>query len=609
MTTLIADCETNGFLKECDKFWLLQLGDAETDEVTIYSPETRYWHRERSEWLPLPDTVRPIEEGLQRLREADEVVFHNGIKFDFWAINKFYPNALARSQIVDTLVMARLADPEERDHRLEAWGHRTGVFKGTYKGDFSRLDDELLVYAPQDIVAGRALYDRVKQVREWGESCQLEHDVAWIINAQELNGFTLDVQRAEALAADLRGEIDELHRQLQEAFPPVERTETFIPKVNNSSRGYVKDQPFTKRKMETFNPGSRQQIAERLMALGWVPKSKTPSGEVMVDETILLGLKYPEAKLLAKTFKVTKMLGQLSDGKAGWLRLVTANGRVHGRVNPNGACTGRMTHSKPNMAQVDKDHRMRSLWVSMFGLVLVGCDAEGLEARMLAHYLFRWDKGAFGNAVVNGDKKAGTDVHTLNLKALQPLGLASRDGAKTILYALMYGAGDYKLGESLKDDARAAGGNSMVPKVPSKELGLRVRQALAKSMLGSDKLTDATKARAKSPGYVRGIDGRHIKIRSEHSALNTLLQGGGAIVMKKALALFVEEFGQPAPYGNRYAFCANVHDEVQMECAPEDADELGKGFADAIRRAGEHFKMNCALAGAYAVGPNWAETH
>lgn len=609
MTIIIADCETNGFLQECDKFWLLQLGDAATDEVTLYSPETHYWHREQDQWLPLPDTIRPMEEGLQRLRAADEVVFHNGIKFDFWAINKFYPGALERIQIVDTLVMARLSDPEERDHRLEAWGNRTGVFKGSYKGDFSRLDDELLAYAPQDIVAGRALFNRVKHVREWGESCQLEHDVAWIINAQELNGFTLNIQKAEMLAADLRGEIDELHTMLQEAFPPIERTEVFVPKVNNSTRGYVKDQPFTKRKMETFNPGSRQHIAERLMALGWVPKSKTPSGDVMVDETILLNLKYPEAKLLAKTFKVTKMLAQLSDGKAGWLRLVTVNGRVHGRVNTNGACTGRMTHSKPNMAQVDKDARMRSMWVSMHGWVLVGCDAEGLEARMLAHYLFRWDSGKFANTVVNGDKKIGTDVHSVNLNVLRPLGLITRDGAKTILYAVMYGAGDFKLGETLKDDARTNGGPGAIPRVPSKELGLRIRQALAKSMVGSDKLTEATKSRALTPGYVRGIDGRHIMIRSEHSALNTLLQGGGAIVMKKALVLFVEKYGQPAPYGQRYAFCANVHDEVQMECGPDDAEELGQGFADAIRMAGEHFKMNCVLAGAYAVGLNWSDTH
>lgn len=619
MVIEIFDCESDGLLPDLTRLHCIQIGTAEGKDCTIYTDVTGL--------VSIPGVVfRPLVEGVERLRRADLCVAHNDLGFDMEAINRFFPGTIERTKLIDTLVLARLAEPEERNHSLDAWGQRTGTLKGSYKGDYQTFDDEFAAYAAQDIAAGRALWNRVKHTLEWGESAALEHEVAWWIIRQERNGFAFNRDAAVTLEADLRGELAALEEKLRGTFPPFQRSLTFTPKVNNSKRGYTKGVPFVKRWTEAFNPASRAHIAEALQALGWKPTEFGANGVATVDEKTLAGLSYPEAKTLAEYFKVLKRLGQLSDGKQGWLKVVKPDGRIYGRVNPNGARTGRMSHFSPNVAQADKDPRMRGLWTVRPGRKLVGCDAEGLEARMLGHYLARWDGGAFSQRVVAGSKDDRTDVHSVNLKALVDHRLlppaawgdkdgfkAGRDGAKTILYALIYGAGDWKLGETLKeclrDVATKTGQKFRMALPPSKELGRLVRKALSRAMVGIDKLEAAVKAAVKSRGYLIGLDGRHIPNKSEHAALNTLLQGGGAIVMKKALAIFCTQHG--GHHGFTWALCANVHDEVQMEVDDRGTlpTLLGEDFARCIRDAGVELGVRCPLAGSFDVGTTWAETH
>jgi len=594
MTTLIADSETDGFLDTLTRIWTIQIGDADTDEVTIYADQPGY---------------PSLAQAAERLRHADRVVFHNGVKFDYEVINRFFPGAVRRETLFDTLVAARLLDPEERENSLEAWGRRLGLLKGDYKGDFKQFDRELVTYARQDIVVGRALYHKVKVVETWGQSFPLEMDTAFAIAAQERNGFRLDVRKAEALEADLRGQIADMTIALRDVFAPRwvrKEKEDFVPKGDNRAMGYVKGCPLTKVELQVFNPASRFQVADRLILAGWQPKAFGKDGHPTVDEAVLAALPFPEAKRLVEFFTLQKMLGQLSDGKNGWLKLVRPDGRVYGAVNPNGACTGRMSHFAPNMAQVSGDHRMRELWVPRDGWSLVGCDAEGLEARMLAHYLARYDGGAFGRMLLEGRKEDGTDVHSANRNAVNRIGYAvDRQGAKTLLYALIYGAQDPKLGRTVIENLREQG--LPAPRLEPRKIGWRVRAALATSMVGIDKLIDAVKETAKTRGYLVALDGRHLFVRAQHAALNTLLQGGGAIVMKKALCIF--DYVHGPTRGDFWAYCANVHDEVQMEVMPDHADLYGREFAGAITAAGEHFNLRCPLAGDFKVGASWAETH
>lgn len=584
--TLIADCETDGFLPVMTKLHMLQIGSVDGDDVTIYADQPGF---------------PPISEGIARLKRAKKVVFHNGTRFDIFAINKCYPGTLRPEQIEDTLVIARLLNPEEKQHSLKDWGKRLGVFKGEYTGGFEKFNPEMVVYGRQDIVVGRALYRHLlKQMEgwDWSKPIWIETLFSYVIALQEQNGFRLNVEKAVALAAELRQEKADIVKELQVIFPPIVH-ERYSEKTGKR----LKD------KVEVFNPGSGMQIANRLIAkYGWKPKKYTDGGQPAVDEAVLSTLKYPEAKALLRHARVQKLLGQIEDGKNGWLKLVNEKtSRVHGAVNTLGTGTGRCTHFKPNIAQADKkEPRMRECWEAEAPMVLVGCDAEGLEFRMLAHYMAAKDGGRTTETVLKGDKKLGTDIHSLNQKAGN---LYIRDSAKTAIYALIYGAADPKLGSIVIDDAKEAG--KPKPNGNAKSLGTALRAALGKGTPGLDKLIETVSKTAEKRGWLKGIDGRKIKVRSKHSAFNFLLQGGGAIAMKVALVLF--HFNRaPAMgwvYGKDFRYCANVHDEVQAEVRPEIADEFGKQLADCIREAGEWLGIRCPLAGAYDIGANWKETH
>jgi DNA polymerase-1 len=586
MNVLIADCETDGFLPTMTRIWMIQIGDADTDEVTIYADQPGF--------LPLRDAVN-------RLKHADRVVFHNGMRFDIHAINRVFPNTLRPEQVYDTLVVSRLLDPQQRKHSLKELGERLGVYKGDFEGDFSRFSQEMVEYARQDIVVGRAIYrDQQKRMQgwDWAPAVWLENLFAYVISLQEQNGFLLDVALVIELEAELRQELHDIGRELQEIFPPIVH-ERWSEKTGKR----LKD------KIEVFNPGSGQQIARRLKAkYGWKPKKFTDSGLPATDESVLASLPYDECKPLLRYAACQKMLGQIVDGDNGWLKLVDKNtSRVHGAVNTIGAATGRCSHFKPNMGQViKKDKRMRRAWRARKGWKLVGCDAEGIEFRMLAHYLAWLDKGATIQTILKGRKEDGTDIHSLNQRAAL---LSLRDSAKTAIYALIYGASDTRLGLTVIDDALAAG--QPRPAGSPTSLGEELRRRLGKGTPGLDKLIDEIKKAARKRGFVKGVDGRKIFIRSDHSAFNFLLQGGGAIVMKLALVIFHFE-RLPIKgwvHGVDFAYCANVHDEVQSEVRPEIAEEFGAELADCIREAGVRLNIRCPLAGSFDIGNDWSETH
>jgi len=599
LNVLIADTETDGFLDSLTRIWTLQIATLDSDEVDVYADQPGY---------------RPIAEGVERLRKADRIVFHNGIRFDYWVMDRFYPGAVPLEKLYDTMVVSRLIDPQERQHSLKALGKKLGIEKDDYDGGFDKFSPEMVSYGKQDIRVGKAIYlDQQKVIHDWGISVWLEHMTAYVIFLQERNGFLLDVKAARELDAELRQEMQDVERELQVCFPPITTEVEWTPKASNRKLGYVKGVPMTKRVVETFSPGSRQQIGKRLMAkYGWKPKKWTPTGIPTVDEDVLANLDYPEAKLLSTYLDLEKRLGQVSDGKSGWLKLVKDTGRVHGVVNTNGAATGRMSHSKPNMAQVNKkDLRMRAAWLARPGWKLVGCDAEGIEARMLGHYLVPFDNGKVIERIISGKKEDGTDLHSANLAVLKRIGMQTRDGCKTELYALIYGASDPKLGQTIIDDCRNSGVTP--PKTNKKQLGATARLLLAKSMVGIDKLTHGVASRIGKVKrhHIKGLDGRRITLKSKHSALNYLLQGAGAIAMKMALVIFHFETAVKNGWvhGVDFGYCANVHDEVQIECRPEIAEEIGKGFAAAITEAGVRLGVRCPLAGAYSVGSNWRETH
>jgi len=565
------DCETT---MDHDTIHLCVTQDIDTGEVKVWKAPTGLW---------------------DYLKDATLIAAHNGISFDFPILNKLWKTKIGLKQAYDTLVVSRLLEPtRDGGHSLDAWGQTLGVKKLDYKATwqwmmnrreeydgecFDRpLEGLLEFYCNRDVSVLCSLFHRLEHdVADKGfaaDSLILEHAVASIIKKQETNGFKLDVVHATCLLSDLKLKMGVIYDKMQELYPPYE-----VERVSEKTGKLLKPE------LITFNPASRQQIAEKLIGLGWKPTKKTEKGQVIVDEGTLMGLKYPIAGLLAEYMMLQKRIGQIES----WLEVIGKDGRVHGRVITNGAVTGRMTHMKPNMAQIPNSGspygpECRQCWTVEEGNVLVGCDASGLELRMLAHYM---KDENYVKTVTEGSSKDGTDVHTVNQKAAS---LQTRDQAKTFIYAFLYGAGPAKIGSIV-------GGNSAA--------GQKLIDAFLKGTPALKRLRDKVSVYA-SKGYVPGLDGRKIWVRSEHAALNSLLQGAGAIVMKKALVIFNDKI-KSASWNVQMV--ANVHDEIQFECKPDIAEEAGKACVQSIREAGLAYNLRCPLDGEYKIGRNWRETH
>ena len=599
---LVFDIETDGLLDTLTTIWCLVVYDVDASVVTRYNNQSG---------------GLSIQEGIQRLLKAERLIGHNILGFDIPAIERLYDVRFDRDKLWDTLVLCRMYNPERAEgHSLDSYGTVTGVPKHTWS-DWTRWSSSMEDYCEQDVHASTALWNWIwHRVGDWGDCLRLEHSVAEIIALQMENGFTLDVQKASVVSAECLDEINKLEKELREIFPPCWKKlgERVAGVGKPEGKGlYVKGAPYTQVLYEEFNPASTQHIARRLKEkYGWRPRVFTETGAPKVDESVLSTLSYDSIPQLLRYIRVSKMWRQIAAPQkrngsgGGWLHHVRRDSRVHGYVNTFGAVTGRMTHSRPNMANVDKkDLRLRAVWIPKPGWTLIGADADGLELRILAHYLATWDNGKYAEMVVSGRKEDATDAHSVTQKLLH---LNNRDNAKRVIYALIYGAGDPKLGQIIREDVLAAG--KELPKLSLKAIGESARYALEKGITGLSNLNRAIAQKVRVNGHLRGICGGQLRVRSPHVALNTLLQGGGATVMKKALAIFHETMlSRGHKHGKDFGYCANVHDEVQIEAPKELAEEIGKTFTDSIAQAGHALKLRCPLSGSYKIGSNWAETH
>lgn len=584
MKSIVFDIEADSL--EPTKIWCIAAVDPDSGETKTFGPTE-------------------IVNGLAFLTSADKLIGHNIIGYDLPAIKKIHNIDLTEGRaIVDTLVLSRLFNPtREGGHSLESWGYRIGLQKIEHT-EFGEYTPEMLNYCRNDAVLNAKMFNNLKaESRGFSrQSVVLEHETLKIIADQREKGFLLDIRAATLLEAELTDRLKKVEREVQKTFRPKQIKTIIVPHFTKTGalskmgliQGSTKKTRLTQEEYEDlatkrkavrieevpFNLGSRKQIGEYLIDFGWKPKKFTPTGQPIVDESTLSKITdIPEATLIAEYLLLQKRIAQVKS----WLKEVCEDDRVRGFVNPNGTITGRMTHNSPNMAQVPSlgspyGKECRACWSVPEGYKLVGIDASGLELRMLAHYMKDED---FKNEILHGD------IHSTNQRLA---GLESRNQAKTFIYALLYGAGDEKLGS-------VVGGN--------KRDGAKLRKRFFDNLPAFKHLKDSV-GRAASKGFLKGLDGRKLYIRSEHAALNTLLQSAGAIVMKQAMI----GFNQLIKLNTLDAhFVCNIHDEWQLEVKESQAESTGRLGVDAIIKAGEELELFCPLDGDYKVGDNWSETH
>jgi DNA polymerase I-like protein with 3'-5' exonuclease and polymerase domains len=546
---LVLDIETN---LTHDTIWCCVTLHRETNDITVWRSS----------------------QGLKEyLNDADTIVGHNLIDFDAYILNRVWGTNIRKSQCQDTLLLSRLSN-SSRDggHSLKAWGNTLGYEKIDFTDFDGGLTEEMVTYCIRDVELTSKVYDilmqEVSRNKISPEAVKLEYEVQVILSEMERNGFKLDVPYAQTLLCTIKTEMATIEEALQEIFPPI-TTERISEKTGKR----LKDD------IEVFNVGSRQQIAKRLVSKGWVPTKKTEKGQVIVDETTLEGLDIPEAKPIARYLTLQKRASQLDS----WLEHLGEDGRVHGKVIGFGAVTGRATHSSPNMAQVPANRAVmgtefRTCWTVESGNVLVGVDLSGIELRCFAHYL---NDQEYIDETVNGD------VHTRNQQAF---GVETRDLAKTVLYATLYGASATKIGKVIGDTPKR---------------GAEIIGNFCKAIPAYERLK-AKVERMSEKGTLPGLGGYQLKVRSSHSSLNTLLQSAGAIISKQWLVQIRKNLrAKKIPY----RIVAWVHDEVQLETPHEYGDIVGKVVVHSAAEAGDILGFRCPVGAEYGVAKNWAGSH
>jgi len=608
--TLLFDLETDGLLGEVSRIHCIVTIDTDTEEVRAYHDDISIEPRHGS-----------ISDGCRAIEEAGDVAGHNILEYDYPVLKKLRGMDRTCDEMFDTIIMSRLcySDRKEKDfalhkadrlhgkyigqHSLGAWGQRLGEHKGEYTGGWEKFSQDMLDYCIQDCVVNLKLYRHLVAVSPPDQCVRIEHRFAKQLFEQQERGVQLDFEAMDSLLEELIERKAVLIEEIREIFPALE---VKYKKRKDTGKRTMRMCPVRNKKCDSklvpFNPGSRQQLAARLIKKhGWVPEELTKRGAPSMVETVMLDLVslYPEVKPVMEYLVVNNRISILSDSPGSYSRLADSQGRLHGRTIHIGAATHRCAHSKPNTGNVTSVRKpygaeIRKLFVPFTGFCQAGYDADGLELRMLAHFLYPYDGGAYVESVTRGTKEAGTDPHSVHARVISTVAEVSRDRGKNTTYALLYGAGDIKLG-------KMHGG--------SRQLGRRVREALITQIPGLQQLYDALGV-AVERGWIMGLDGRRIGIRHIHAALNTLLQSAGAVVMKY-VPVFLEDLLNQTEcrYGHEYLQTGHVHDEGQGSVKPQYKEVFSRCVTEAFAQTERILNLNVPLAGEAEFGDSWADTH
>lgn len=612
---LIFDIETDNYLESCTKIHCISAQDYDTGKVYEFRP-------------------KEIKKGLQFLKDADILIGHNILDFDIRAIKKLYPKWKTDAKLFDTLIAAKFVYPDIKDkdfrrlrkvmnkpqsmrtafekeqmrnigkHSLEAYGLRLGEYKGKFGKEvgFDEFSEEMMEYCTQDVKVNTKLYHKILSTEPNLEILDLEFEAKEICLEQQEFGFKFNIDKAYELKETLEAEQLKLQDEIESILggPFIIPLEVKVPKRDVNYQDVLRGSeragcPFTKIKVKPFNPTSRHDLSTRLIErCGWKPRLFGKDGKPTLDEEVLSKSTDPIMKKVSKIFTIQKRLGMLSSGNNAWIKFYDeSTGCIHGKIDTLGTATHRCTHSRPNLGQIPSvrsayGKECRSLFTVPDGFKLFGTDAAGLELRMLAHYMFPFDDGAYADIILNGD------IHTTNQEAA---GLDTRNMAKTFMYAKIYGSG-------IENLAKVCG-------MTKKEMKTVVNN-FNKNLPALKKLTDAVKEACKYRGYVKSLDGRRIPVTVEHAALNYLLQSAGAIVCKYWMVEIhrtLKRLGYVS--GVDFKQSAYVHDELQIAFDPKkiSGEELGRISRESMIAVGEKLKVRMPLDIGFDIGDTYADTH
>jgi len=575
MLTFSCDIETDGLNPSV--IWCIAIQNINDESTRVFYPNL---DSDFNNW---------VQSG-----EVETLVFHNGIAFDVPVLERLLGTDFTGICIEDTMLLSQLDSPRrEGGHSLANWGEYLGYPKGDHE-DWSKLSDEMVEYCLRDVEITTKVYRILMQKGLSKDAIKLEYATKKHCTLQEKNGWLFDEHGAVHILQQINEDLRKAEEEVHKNFPPLPVWRSKVPVENRFKKDLTRSIAYQKEvdlechtnddgdygywAYPELNLGSRQQVGRHLMHYGWKPEVFTETERPKVDESTLKDVDIPEAKIIARYLMLQKRKGQVDS----WLdALDDRTGRIHCRVHTMGTVTHRMSSSKPNLQQVTASSKeygpeMRALFTVPEDKVLVGADLSGLELRCLAHYM---KSDNYTKELLTGD------IHAVNQKLA---GLKTRDKAKTFIYAFLYGAGDAKIGSIVGQDS---------------SVGKTIKERFLKNTPSLAKLKQQV-GKASDKGYLKALDGRHVRVRSEHASLNFLLQSAGAIIAKRAWVIF-HELATHLDYKQ----LGVIHDEIQIECSPDDAEEIGKLTVKAMELTTDYYKLRCPISGEYKIGRSWNETH
>ena len=627
MRICVGDLEADGFLHQATRVWCGTFIDINTDEEYVFKPDN-------------------IPQMLKFLDTVDVLIFHHGIGYDWPLLERLYGYKY-KGKKVDTLIMSRLLNPKRilpphcenkkaGPHSIEAWGYRVGRGKPSHD-EWDRFSDEMLHRNVEDThilkLVYKALLEEAKG-HKWREAFLLNFELFEWLQKQEEYGWYVDQEHMQFCIRQLTKWIERIDKVVSPKLPMVLEVEEtkekgeykYIKKPFLKSGKYSSSVidwyehtaispsncpvagPFTRICFRQTNLNSNEETKDYLLKEGWEPLEWNTNDEGHITSPKLskddpfAGIEGRLGKLVARRVQCRQRRSIVE----GLCNLVREDGRISSVVNTL-AVTGRATHR--NIVNIPKassfyGKQMRSIFSSVEGKVLVSADSAGNQLRQLAA---RMGNDEYIQALVNGKKEDGTDNHSLTAKIGE---LESRDIAKNVMYCLLFGGGDVKLAKTAKKPQGS---------------GADLRNKLYRGLDGlgtlMERLTTEWRKSARQrynskfgrmeyyDGVITGLDGRPIRVTSEHQLLVYLLQSDEAIHMAKAYCIMNAKLNEKYKWGIDYGVVCWYHDEYSVECIPEIAEDVKHIMEDAIREAGEYFNILCPHAGEGNIGKNWYEVH
>ena len=624
----VLDIEANGLLDTVTKIHCFVFSDLKKQEVRKFYPHE-------------------LDKAVEYLASCDVIIGHNIIAYDIPAIEKVL-GFKYEGKKVDTLLMSRVLDPKRMlppnakdrsagPHSLYAWGVRVGIDKPEHE-DWKNFSEEMMHRCAEDVSINVSTYHMLMDEAkggEWKNAFLLTFKFFENLQRQEEYGWKVDRPWMEWCISTLEKRLERIDKAVVPRLPYLvdileikkDGERQFIRKpflksgkkaesVYNYAAKWNLGQefvdsvvgPFSRILFRKVDMGSGEETKDFLLSLGWEPlewntndAGERTSPKLSKDDPFE-GLTDGVGRLIARRVQYRHRQSALK----GLLELIRGDGAIPS-VATGLTDTYRLKHKNIVNIPAAKSlfgWQMRKCFIAREGMVLVSTDSDSCQLRMLGG---RMNNADYINAIINGDKSKGTDLHSLTKKIGD---IESRDTAKNVMYCLLFGGGDTKLGKTAKKPGQGA---------QLREKLYKGFDGLGEHMADLERQWTSTARRVYNKvmrrmelvdGKIRGLDGRPITVPFKHQLLVYELQSDEAIMMQAAYNKAIMDLERKGlRYGSDFGSVCHYHDEFTFETKPEYA-ELVKGVSEnAIVWAGKFYKITCPHKGDGKIGNNWYAVH